>query len=515
MASIEDIRGPARAKFQPRSKEGETSIKILLGAVALLLLCRAVLAATAELAEDEAYYWVWSTHLAASYYDHPPMIAYWIRGGTALFGHTAFGIRFVALVSVLAGSFLLYRASLSLFQERKSAVLTVIWLNATILCNAAAILATPDTPLAFFATLALFALAKLIETERGAWWYAVGAALGLAFVSKYTAALLLPGLFLWMAASSNGRRWFARPEPYLAAILALLIITPVVYWNYSHDWASFAKQLHHGVKDKPASAFKSVGEFVAGQAGLATPLIFLFCVFGCGLALLRGLRRGDSRWLLLGAMSAPVFAFFLIHAASQKIQPNWPGFLYGAAILAAVHSFIELSRERRIPSWIAAGFNAAPFVGIVFTLTAFLQLGLSPLPLPAKQDPTSRLKGWAKLAHDIDKIRAGNGADAILTDRYALTGELAFYTQRPEDVFQINERIRYANLPEPDENKLKDRPAILVVHKGGDVERISPFFSNARFVITLKREAGVESRDAYDVYALSGYRGGLFNSHLN
>ena len=68
----------------------DLGIRLCLALVALLLLFRVLLAATADLSEDEAYYWLWSTHLAAGYYDHPPMIAYWIRAGTAVFGQTGF-----------------------------------------------------------------------------------------------------------------------------------------------------------------------------------------------------------------------------------------------------------------------------------------------------------------------------------------------------------------------------------------------------------------------------------------
>ena len=141
-------------------------------ALSLLLIVRVTLAASTDLAEDEAYYWLWSKSLVASYYDHPPMIAYWIRAGTSLFGQTAFGVRVAGLMATLAGSYLLYLTSLSLFRNRAAGLMAVFWLNATLLFNAAAIVATPDTPLAFFTTVALFAFAKLIETGRGAWWVA-------------------------------------------------------------------------------------------------------------------------------------------------------------------------------------------------------------------------------------------------------------------------------------------------------------------------------------------------------
>jgi len=492
------------------ASEGETALRTGLAVIATLIVLRFVLAATANLAEDEAYYWLWSTHLASGYYDHPPMIAYWIRAGTEIFGRTEFGVRFIALFSALAGSYLLYKTSLSLFRDRAAAWLCVFWMNATLLCNAAAIVATPDTPLALFTTAALFALAKLIESKRGAWWYAIGASLGLAFMSKYTAALLLPGLFVWMIASAEGRRWFARPEPYIGAAIAILIIAPVVHWNYAHDWASFAKQAEHGIKDKTANAVLSVAEFFGGQAGLATPLIFLFCLFGSGYALVRGFQRREARWLLLGAMSAPMLAFFFVHAASQKIQPNWPGLVYPAAILAAVHAFRARSAEKGAAHWLRAAFRFAPWIGIAFTLVAFLQLGLGLLPLNAKKDPTSRLKGWSQLGGDVERLQREQGAGLVLTDRYAITGELAFYGSGSDGVAQINERIRYASLPPPDESKLRTAPALLILRAGGYATPEASFFADSHRIAKLTREAGFHSSDSYDVYLLSGYRGGLF-----
>jgi 4-amino-4-deoxy-L-arabinose transferase-like glycosyltransferase len=509
MASAGESPAFSSLRLSASALAEDTSLRLSLAAIGLLLIFRIALAATSNLAEDEAYYWLWSTHLAAGYYDHPPMIAYWIRAGTSLFGQTAFGVRFAGLIGTLAGAYLLYLTSLSLFRNGLAALTVVFWLNTTLLFNAAAIVATPDSPLAFFTTLALFALAKLVETGHGRWWYAVGAALGLAFMSKYTAVLLLPGVFIWMLASPEGRRWFGRPEPYIGALIALALVTPVFYWNYVHDWVSFAKQAGHSVKDKPASAILSVAELLGGQAGLATPIIFAFCIFGSFYALLPGWRQRNPRWLLLGTMSAPLFAFFAIHAAEQKIQANWPGLVYPAAILAAVYSFFALAKERELPRWIGVSFRLAPWVGMAFTLAAFLQLGFGALPIKAKNDPTSRLKGWAKLGADIEALERSQGTVSTLTDRYGLTGELAFYRSLQHPVHQISERIRYANFPAPDVAKLRQGPALFVVRKG-EAPQAAVFFETSQFLQTLERKAGLHSRDAYDVYLMTGYRGGLF-----
>ena len=98
----------------------------------------------------------------------------------------------------------------------------------------------------------------------------------------------------------------------------------------------------------------------------------------------------------------------------------------------------------------------------------------------------------------------------LLTDRYAITGELAFYDAGPGGVAEINQRIRYVNLPSPDASKLSNAPALLILREGGDATPAASFFEDSHRIATLTRKAGFHPRDSYDVYLVNGYRGGLF-----
>src|SRR5882672_1607387 len=73
-------------------------------ALILLTLYRFWFATRIELVPDEAYYWLWSKHLAASYRDKGPAVAWTIALGTWLFGDTVFGLRvFAVLLSTATG----------------------------------------------------------------------------------------------------------------------------------------------------------------------------------------------------------------------------------------------------------------------------------------------------------------------------------------------------------------------------------------------------------------------------
>src|SRR5439155_8985940 len=86
--------------------EGVRTCVALVGLAALTLL-RLSVAATAPIAPDEAYYWVWSRALAPGYSDHPPMVALWVRLGTLVAGDTPLGIRLLGPLAVAVASLLL------------------------------------------------------------------------------------------------------------------------------------------------------------------------------------------------------------------------------------------------------------------------------------------------------------------------------------------------------------------------------------------------------------------------
>ena len=71
---------------------------------------------------------------------------------------------------------------------------------------------------------------------------AVGAAVGAALLSKYTALFFGPVILIWLLAVPELRRWLKSPWPYLGGLVALAIFSPVLIWNADHHWVSFAKQ---------------------------------------------------------------------------------------------------------------------------------------------------------------------------------------------------------------------------------------------------------------------------------
>ena len=421
-----------------------------LCALIALTALRLVLCASLPLAPDEAYYFLWSQHLQTGYFDHPPMVALVIRAGTALLGNTALGIRFFGPVFSAAGSLFVWDAGEKLFPHRQAGLLAAAMLNATLMVGAGAIIMTPDTPLIFFWSAGIAALARLATSNNPRWWLAVGLAAGLALLSKYTAILLIAAVFIWLITQAQSRRQLLTPWPWAALLIALLIFAPDIYWNAQHGWVSYLKQGSRATHFDASRSLQFLAELLAGQLGLFTPVIFVLA--GAGLWRL-GNAPGHAGHLLVWLTLVPGVVF-LEHVLSGRVQANWPAILYPSACLAA--AALPMATLRR---WLKPGLA----LGFGLTALVYAQALAAPFPIPARADPTAlQFSGWRALS-----LAAASHHPAFLTgDDYATVSALAYYAPRAIPVVGFasrwNPRWRYFALPAA---QLKAVSGILVTHR--------------------------------------------------
>lgn len=407
-------------------------------ALAAITLARLIAAAAVPVSPDEAYYWVWSRALAPGYYDHPPMVAFWIRAGTLLLGDTPLGIRLLGPVGLLLASLALARTGNLLFPDRRPGVMAASLFNATLLVNAGAVLMTPDTPQIVFWCLTLWAVAEAQARGDGRWWLAVGLFAGAALLSKYTAAFLGLGLLLWLLLDTKARAWLRDWRLWAGGVLAILVFSPVLFWNAQHGWASFAKQGGRAGLREGGFTVRYLGELIGGQAGLATPLIFLLCVVGTAVVAGAWVRRRDSGAGLLVALTVPAALVFLWQATGSRVQGNWPAILYPSACLAAA---------------CLAGFwqrlvRPALAIGVLLSGLVLVQAAYAPFHLPRRTDPTlARLGGWDRFAAAVEQARVAEGADFVASEEYGLASQLALRLPPGVPVVAIGDRWDLFSLP--------------------------------------------------------------------
>ena len=450
--------------------------------IAALTAFRFWASAQIGLAPDEAYYWLWSRVPTAGYFDHPPMVAWWIWASTSVFGDTAFGVRVLSVVACAITSYAVFATARNLGLGGGISARGALWFNATILIGVGAILMSPDSPSVMFWALAVWVLADIRRTGTGWLWLLVGLFAGLGCLSKYTNLFLGVGVLLWLLVERDARRWFLSPWTWAGGIVAVLVFLPVLLWNADHDWMSFGKQFSRisaeGIR------LRYVGEFLASQIALLNPLIAVFVGLGVWLGLRALARRGGHERgaaLFLLALSAPLVVYMFVHSFHARVQGNWLAPAYAALVLLG--AVAAAAASARLLDGLA---RAAAPVGIVVSILA-LGFFMSPLLTPfSLRSPAERFVGWSDLADRVERLRQESGAGWIATGDYVLTGELAFYGPGPELVQQVDERERY--LFDSVDARIIQAPALLVLPKGrGAIHKLRRCFELVEPIADLDR----------------------------
>jgi 4-amino-4-deoxy-L-arabinose transferase-like glycosyltransferase len=423
--------------------------------IALLLTIKLALASSVPLVGDEAYYVLWSRVLSPGYYDHPPMVAFFIRGGTILFGETPLGVRFVPLLSGLATTGLVWLAADRAIMDARAGPVAATLYGASLFGFLGQAVATPDAPLTLFSAAMLYWGLRALQNGRAVDWLLLGGATGLAIESKYSALLLAMGLALAGLTIAPMRRHLTTPWPWLAAGLALVITLPNIVWNAQAGWATFAKQggrlVTHG-----ELGWHYVGEMVAAQLGLLTPIIFVFVIVGCLAQSRAQYRDAATRQAVLTAVAVPT-GYFVFHSLRSRVEGNWPGFVYPGYAILACAGILSVSTASALRRLSGAAIPIALCVGLA---TAFV-IGFAPLRWLGRTDPVLRLsRGWENLAADVEARRRATGASYVLTDNYQINAELSLHLPRVR-IAQVDQRQRYRPLGEP-ENAVTPETALLI-----------------------------------------------------
>src|SRR4029079_2024916 len=166
--------------------------------IAAMTAMRLVYAGVTDLRTDEAYYWTWSKENVLSFLDHPPMIAWFIRFGTTLFGDTNLGVRFAGILAMLVTQLLLADIVRRVTQSTRAVVLWVLMMEAALYYGLLMAKVSPDIALIPFAVAMMWSLVRLAESKDERWCLAAGLFGGLSLLSKFTIILMLPAVLAFM-----------------------------------------------------------------------------------------------------------------------------------------------------------------------------------------------------------------------------------------------------------------------------------------------------------------------------
>ena len=437
---------------------------------------RAYVSATLQLHPDEAYYWLWSRHLALGYYDHSPFVAYFIRL-TTLFSQNEFSVRLSGIIGLLILSWLCWKLAMQLFGSETAAAAGVIIFNSLPLVLSGSIIITPDLPAFFFWSLSAYFAWQISRTGKAFYWYLLGGSFGLCLLSKYTAVLFVPS-FLLFVIFTDERKWLKTVHPYLALAVGFACFLPVVYWNSVHQWISFKFQMGHGLGGQKYSLGKLV-EYIGGQLMVAGPFLWPAGMYACFVFLF----KKDKPKLFLSLLTLPIILFFAYSSLKKSAGPNWPATAYFTFSIIAGAYFTEGGRFRKAVLWLAL------ITSFSLSVVAMLHTRFTIIPLHkinkdmAEADATQFFYGYRELGEEILRHPEVKFA---LTASHQLSAEIAYYTK--EKVFAYvdtkltrTSQFNFWDFPED----LKDKDGLYIYLEGDGVGPYKDYFVSTGEILHL------------------------------
>lgn len=443
------------------------ALAVLVIAVCSLRFAYLISNCPLDLAADEAHYWDWSRRLDWSYYSKGPLVAWLIRlscslaGGWSeqLVGSPMLAIRLPAILCHAGVMIAVYWLAVRVTRSEWKALATVAVGLTMPVIEAGGTLMTIDAPFSCCWAWGLVFGHEAILRGRGWAWLAMGVAVGLGILAKYTMVFFLPLVGLFLLTNHSYRPMLLRSGYWLACLIALACCLPIVIWNVQHDWISFRHVGTQATGESNQWRWWGPARFTAEQSLVLMVFWFVSWV-GAAWTNRPGQARDPGRQYLWW-LSVPVFLVFLAISLRTSGQINWPIAAWiGGLILAVDWQFGHW--QRASPGYrnvMVCSLTMATGLGMVLvTATHFPQLSRplfaaiggppsagNPTPL-RKYDPTARLRGWRYLAAEVDRIRAAlraEGEEPIIAAAYwNLPAELAVYCAGHPEVYCFGAALR-------------------------------------------------------------------------
>ena len=409
---------------RPAELDADARAAILLTTALTFARLIALFRTPLELYPDEAQYWLWSRTLSFGYYSKPPMIAWAIWASTAFGGDAEPWVRLPAVLFQAGATLLVFAIGRRLYDSRTALAAAALYALTPGIQLSAAVVAT-DAPLLFFLGLTLLAYVSFQGSSgarRLGLAAGLGAALGLAFLSKYAAAYAVIGIGLHLTLSAGARRSWSTGSAALAAAALALVLAPNLAWNAAHGFAT----VQHTAADahwSAASLFHpaELGEFLVTQFLVFGPVPFAVLIVGA--VLLAGRRRLEPADLMLLCFTLPPIALVALQAFVSRANANWSGASYiSGAILVAAWLIRWRARRTLIAAFAIQAAIAAAFLALVMAPSVADSLGIS--------NSAKRARGRAQTADVIvrrARVESPAGLSAIAVNNRFLYYAFAYY----------------------------------------------------------------------------------------
>ncbi len=413
------------------------------------------------LGNGEAYYVSWSRFLDWSYYDHPPLVA-WLERLCAVLGSSAVAVRLGPVCCAALFGLLLYRLGERLAGPR-AAFFALVVVTALPVFMVSSFVINPEAPLAPLWVATLLAIEGMREGDEPWRPMLAGALLGLAFLAKYTALLLVPSALAYLALSPRSRRWLGRPSLYVGGLVALAVAMPVLAWNQARGWPTL--HLHLLERNQAAAPVPGDNAFndlvstaaaggsdlwprlvraVVGQLLWYSPLLEPLLLLGLCVSAVRARRSDGDLFLAVFGFGALVPLFVaLVHVKDSEQHWTMVATMIEAIALGKLAD--ELRPRSRLFRWmLGGGLVLGGLLHLLLTIHIHTTALIRAIPerwYEPRADIINELIGWDQVHAAVDRaVEATPGPVVLAGIQYALCGRLVFEMDDRPQVYCVTAR---------------------------------------------------------------------------
>lgn len=389
------------ARLFQRFEQFRSSTQLLYVFLGLWFFLNLLQASFTGLHPDEAYYWIYSRFLDWGYFDHPPMVALYIKAGDWVM-HNPLGLRLLTVLTNTASILVLWHIVKS---YTRHVPLFLLLFSSVLIFHVYGFITTPDAPLYFFSILFLYAYQQYLKNYAFGWALALGLLAAALLLSKYHGVLVIFFILL------SNLQLFKKPSFWLAMLLALLLFAPHIYWQYINEFPSVKYHLF----ERSASPYKFeyTAQYFLDQLLMMGPLMGWFLITTAWKQTVKqDLFLKGLKFLVYG-----VFIFFFFNTFKGRVQAHWPLIEFIPLFILAYIHIAEKGLNRIYQLLFAIN------VGLIL-LTRLLLVAAPPALQKVKF--VANYYGYSSWANAIENAAAGN--PVIFQDGFQAPSYYNFYT---------------------------------------------------------------------------------------
>ncbi|MCE9530064.1 MAG: glycosyltransferase family 39 protein [Planctomycetes bacterium] len=285
----------------------------------------------------------WGNQFSWGYPKHPPLPAWLAAAFVRLSPGDVWGVYLLSYLLIAVALWAAWRLGNEFFSP-SMALIAVICLDGLIYLTREPAEFNNNIALDTAWILTIFCFVRAIRSGTIVWWVALGIAVGLGLMCKYTIGILLVVLAAFPIFNREARAHLRRPGPYLAVLIALAIFAPHVVWLVRHEFVTLQYVVQRTQSAGWTAHFRHPVTFALSQVLLLIPVLIILL---------------------------PLFRFRQNHSYSQCAVLDWV--VWGPLIILLTISSVTGRQLREIwgsPLWTAVGvwllarFGSAPPVGL-------------------------------------------------------------------------------------------------------------------------------------------------------